>query len=56
MVPDVISLKPATPVVYNVGLRKPSGALPSEMRKSLRSAMTPANVYSNRSNGEVSKV
>ena len=43
--PDVMSLKPAAPVEYKSGLRKPSGALPEAILKSLRRLMTPANVY-----------
>jgi len=33
--PDVMSLRPTRPPPYSQGLRKPSGALPFESRKSL---------------------
>lgn len=42
--PDVMSLKPATPVEYRSGFKKPSPDFPSESRKSFRRAITPANV------------
>ena len=42
--PEVISLNPGTAVEYSTGFRKPSGAFPLEMRKSLRREMTPAKV------------
>ena len=42
--PDMMSLKPLLSIVYSQGLRKPSGGLPVESRKSLRSEIMPATV------------
>jgi hypothetical protein len=42
--PDVMSLKPAAAVEYISRLRKPSGGLPLEIKKSFRREMTPAAV------------
>jgi hypothetical protein len=42
--PDVMSLKPLAPVEYISGLRKPSGDLPLEIKKSFRREITLAAV------------
>jgi hypothetical protein len=42
--PEVISLNPVAAVEYISGLRKPSGDLPFEIKKSFRREMTPAAV------------
>ena len=42
LLPFVMSVKPKRPWPYNQGLRKPSGAFPSVIKKSLRSAIMPA--------------
>src|SRR6266702_6330426 len=42
--PDVMSLRPARPSLYGLGLRKPSGGLPFEIKKSLSSEIIPATV------------
>src|SRR6266702_7384328 len=42
--PDMMSLRPAKPLLYNQGLRKPSGGLPFEIKKSLSSEIIPATV------------
>jgi len=42
--PDVMSLRPARPSLYGLGLRKPSRGLPFEIKKSLSSEIIPATV------------
>ncbi len=42
--PDLISFRPERPSAYKKGLRKPSGFLPSEIKKSLSNAIMPAAV------------
>lgn len=40
--PSVMSFRPATPIEYNIGLRKPNGGFPAAMLASFRSATMPA--------------
>lgn len=44
LLPDVISFRPAKPLEYKNGFKKPKGDLPAFNRTSLRRATNPANV------------
>ena len=51
--PDVMSVRPGSRSSYSLGLRKPSGGLPFEIRLSLSSEMMPATVWTFQVSGQL---